>query len=107
MPAITVTINPTQGSCNVNPPGDVHAPGKSQNGSVNFNTTTACAVQFDNSAVFGLSQKQLTQGNNQLPVQVDNGSTHYCFPGYNSGNGICVEFGISPAQSNPNQIIVP
>ena len=100
-PTITATI-----SCTVRPQGDVHAPGKSQNGFVNFNTNAPCTVKFDNSAVFGLAEKSLGLGNNQLPVQVDSGSTQYCFSDSGSGDGSCGPSG-KTRLGNPNQIIVP
>ena len=107
MRKIKVTINPGQNSCKVRPHGKAHVARKDNGGIVNFKTNKDCTVQFSNAAVFGSSQKRLTQGNNELPVQVNSGSTYYCFPGYTSGNGRCIKFGRSPAESNPNQIIVP
>jgi hypothetical protein len=114
MRKIKVTINSAQNSCNVSPRGKAHVAPKDSGGVVNFKTNKDCTVQFSNAAVFGLSQKRLAQGNNELPVQINSGSTYYCFPGYTSGNGRCEVqrsgrklFGKSPAESNPNQIIVP
>ncbi len=80
MPGPTVTVNPSP-TCTMNPQGAVHAPKKSQNGFVNFNATAACTVDFSDSAVFGVSSKALSQGNNQLNVACESGSTNVSIQG--------------------------
>jgi len=103
----TVTVNPT--TCTMVPTGNVHATSKSQNGSVTFNATAACTVDFSDSTVFGVSSQALSQGNNQLNVQCDSGSTNVSIQGC---SGIAKEAKTMSTSrvgvgSGPTDIIVP
>ena len=73
-----------------------HAPGKSNNGYVDFNATKACTLCFTNSSVFGSSSVPLNKGHNQITTQTDNGQTGYYIDG-------CP----CKSEGNPNQIVVP
>ena len=108
MPTVTVNPSPT---CTMNPTGNVHAPAKSQNGNVIFNATAACTIDFSDSSVFGVSSKALSQGNNQLSVQCETGSTNVAIQGC-SGAGkqaktMSASTSLVGVGSGPTDIIVP
>ncbi len=100
MPGPSVTINPN--NCTINPPGQVHAPKKSQNGFVNFNATAPCTVLFDRPGVFNRSSAQLSQGNNQLNIETEADHTVVTIAGCEDN----VPRNVGAA-SNPTDIIVP
>lgn len=94
----TVTVNPSNNT--MNPTGNVHAASKSQNGNVTFNATASCTIYFSDSSVFGVSSQALSQGNNQLNVQVNSGSTNVSFTASAQAKRNLVG-------SGPTDIIVP
>jgi hypothetical protein len=100
MPSPTVVINPN--NCTTNPPGEVHAQGKSQNGFVNLNATAACTVLFDPPDAFNRSSAQLSQGNNKLDIQTDAGHSVVTIAGCEDRTARSVG-----ARSSPTDIIVP
>lgn len=105
----TVTVNPT--TCTMAPTGNVHAASKTQNGSVTFNATAACTVDFSDSTVFGVSSQALSQGNNQLNVQCDSGSTNVSIEGCSGQVKGAKTMSTSTSRvavgSGPTDIIVP
>lgn len=100
MPGPTVTVNPN--NCTTNPPGEVHAPGKSQNGFVNFNATAPCTVLFNPPGVFNRSSAQLSQGSNKLDIETDAGHSIVTIAACEDSMPRSVG-----AASNPTDIIVP
>ncbi len=100
MPGPTVTVNPANGT--TNPPGQVHAPAKSQNGFVNFNATAPCTILFQRPGVFNCPIAQLAQGINQLQIQTEADHTVVTIAGFEDRTPRSVG-----AASNPTDIIVP
>jgi hypothetical protein len=100
MPGPVVNVNPT--TCTTNPPGEVHAPGKSQNGFVVFNTTEPCTILFSGFGVFKRSSAQLSMGSNRLDVETEDDHTLVTIAG--CGDKVPRSVG---AAGNPTDIIVP
>ena len=103
MPGPSVNVNPDR--CTMQPTGPVHAPPKNANGFVNFNATAPCTLNFSDSSVFGVSSKAIGQGNNQLNVQCETGSTNVAIAGCNSQSVGAMSAG--RVASGPTDIIVP
>ncbi len=100
MPGPSVDVNPNH--CTINPPGEVHAPSKSQNGFVNFNATAPCTVLFDPPDVFKRSSAQLSQGNNKLDIETEAGHSVVTIAGCEDKMPRSVG-----AAGDPTDIIVP